>query len=1042
MKIKKVSIQAFRAYNDIKDGTFDFSLEDGEPSNFVVLYAPNGFGKSSFYDAVEWAFTKSIARYVRATNRTNNTLTADNSKTPNTPQFILRNHEAPSTVKTSVHVRTTHGDFKRNLSATAEGTRDFSFQGKVAKGREAFRDIFLSQDGIDAFIRETKPTERYERFMDSFCSDAESIRKKLYALKAENNQTVLELKERIERLTIALSEPVDLQPFEQFNLTAESLGNVGSKLKLQKDNFSSASEANLRFIIADTKSTLQGNIDSESKTLEILNQLHQLSLPAQQAEEQIAKIAPEFTRLSSAVTTSRKHKDISSQLEADKTSLQNKKNELNELTQVLEKLEHYHKTKRLILDYETALTDLKVKVTSESVVLDASLKSVQNLSETILKADQSLNGWKVYGEEVPSSFIVITTESEKVKQVDSEIGQLEPHLAAQNLACSVLKDKQGKLNSLRLDRHNVVSSVAGLITIDEDIVLRIALANRTIDLLDASLRDNAIASEKAQEQSGILEQLVALGHAFLTDHKTSNCPLCSKEHPSHEELLNKIANNEAISSLQRQLQQQSTEFSAQRDMALGEAGGLVSLVKSKIDFELFETQRSLAEHQDSAASINATITQLRSDQENSRQRLLSAQDHTLHMSNEALSEHIKSQIKIWEDSKALHQQGLLQQKEIHNRSSAQILQLKEQEANLITSINQLKIDTLYCQVLAYIEKLDWLQNANINELFSQRNEELSTSINQIIERTNKAATEIATLQQTMHQLGTWLQDALIEQNYSALHAERTALQNLVQNFKNAFTVALNIESPSILENTPGILLEKITNASSNRQLLESKLRTCETLQSQLGALIPYVERVALEKELAPLETLRLKHELVHQQLDSEMQNVIQHLESRISEFFYDKLINEIYKKIDPHPTFKTVEFIPTFDQNEKPSLHILVVDENNNRIPPTLYFSAAQLNILSLSIFLAKALHASYNNLALDAVFIDDPIHSMDSINVLSTIDLLRNISQQFNKQIIISTHDENFFRLLQKKISPGIFGSKFLKLESFGVVTTETISS
>ena len=52
MKFKKVEIQAFRAYDKANDGTFDFSREeDGEYADFISLYAPNGFGKTSFYDA-------------------------------------------------------------------------------------------------------------------------------------------------------------------------------------------------------------------------------------------------------------------------------------------------------------------------------------------------------------------------------------------------------------------------------------------------------------------------------------------------------------------------------------------------------------------------------------------------------------------------------------------------------------------------------------------------------------------------------------------------------------------------------------------------------------------------------------------------------------------------------------------------------------------------------------------------------------------------------------------------------------------------------
>ncbi|RYE36156.1 MAG: hypothetical protein EOP48_29820, partial [Sphingobacteriales bacterium] len=63
------------------------------------------------------------------------------------------------------------------------------------------------------------------------------------------------------------------------------------------------------------------------------------------------------------------------------------------------------------------------------------------------------------------------------------------------------------------------------------------------------------------------------------------------------------------------------------------------------------------------------------------------------------------------------------------------------------------------------------------------------------------------------------------------------------------------------------------------------------------------------------------------------------------------------------------------------------------------------------------------------------PIQSMDSVNVLSTIDLLRSIVLNNDKQIILSTHDQNFHNLLKKKIPSKIFNSKFLELESFGKV-------
>ncbi|MEO7284435.1 AAA family ATPase [Gelidibacter sp.] len=111
-------------------------------------------------------------------------------------------------------------------------------------------------------------------------------------------------------------------------------------------------------------------------------------------------------------------------------------------------------------------------------------------------------------------------------------------------------------------------------------------------------------------------------------------------------------------------------------------------------------------------------------------------------------------------------------------------------------------------------------------------------------------------------------------------------------------------------------------------------------------------------------------------------------------------------------------------------------NDDKNLIIPNLYFSQTQLNILSLCTFLAKALNAKDNiGNSIDCIFVDDPIQSMDSINILSTIGLLRSIVVNQQNQIILSTHDENFHNLLKKKIPSNLFKSKFMELETFGKV-------
>ena len=55
MKIKRIKVKNFRGF--YKEKTFEF-----EEAPFILLSAPNGIGKTTLIDAIEWAFTGSIGR--------------------------------------------------------------------------------------------------------------------------------------------------------------------------------------------------------------------------------------------------------------------------------------------------------------------------------------------------------------------------------------------------------------------------------------------------------------------------------------------------------------------------------------------------------------------------------------------------------------------------------------------------------------------------------------------------------------------------------------------------------------------------------------------------------------------------------------------------------------------------------------------------------------------------------------------------------------------------------------------------------------------
>lgn len=127
------------------------------------------------------------------------------------------------------------------------------------------------------------------------------------------------------------------------------------------------------------------------------------------------------------------------------------------------------------------------------------------------------------------------------------------------------------------------------------------------------------------------------------------------------------------------------------------------------------------------------------------------------------------------------------------------------------------------------------------------------------------------------------------------------------------------------------------------------------------------------------------------------------------------LVANIFQRLDPHPAFKTVEFeLDTYYR--KGTTSPLVIDQVENlSADPLLIFSTSQANIVALSYFIAMSL--SSENRGLPFLLLDDPVQSMDDVNVLGFADLCRHL--RLRRQLIVSTHERRFANLLERKLAP-----------------------
>ncbi len=164
MRLTKVEIEAFRAYNVRAD--FDCSADA------VILVGSNGFGKTSFFDALAWCLFGEIRRLRGSRDAVGDDYVANRFASGGTPQVTLH-----------------FSDGARTASVTRRGGQlSIVDAGEEVRGRSAkqwiadlirgvnlpraatFEDAervftrcyLLGQEQMAAFLRETNPRERFD----------------------------------------------------------------------------------------------------------------------------------------------------------------------------------------------------------------------------------------------------------------------------------------------------------------------------------------------------------------------------------------------------------------------------------------------------------------------------------------------------------------------------------------------------------------------------------------------------------------------------------------------------------------------------------------------------------------------------------------------------------------------------------------------------------------------------------------------------------------------------------------------------------------
>jgi DNA repair exonuclease SbcCD ATPase subunit len=256
---------------------------------------------------------------------------------------------------------------------------------------------------------------------------------------------------------------------------------------------------------------------------------------------------------------------------------------------------------------------------------------------------------------------------------------------------------------------------------------------------------------------------------------------------------------------------------------------------------------------------------------------------------------------------------------------------------------------------------------------------------------------------------------LVEKRNEYLALQQSALRQLA---------SFNITPP---EHSPlsATLRSARTSLTERDRRYRDLYSSGEQLSLALSRLSEQLEKGKLQQELTTLERAYQEQKTVYDSYAEVRQTATQMIDalrevgavavgSQIKQI--EPLLDRIYARIVPHPAFTRTSLFSKYTQG-KGRMDVLIEDPVGNvkKQDPLGVLSSSQLNALAFSVFLSFNLATS--SIPLEMAVLDDPLQSLDDVNLLGLVDVLRRARGK--RQLLISTHDERFSQLLMRKLRP-----------------------
>ncbi|MDQ6421937.1 SMC family ATPase [Paenibacillus sp. LHD-117] len=907
MRINSITIEAFRGFQETR--TFQFP-----DTNVIILHGPNGYGKTSFFDAIEWVLTGAIYRYEEDSERKAYQYIGNHFANGRPPSVTIELSDANTKLKVTrtgvpyQSVRTGEGvsyiAVEVNGDSLPEEDAEDVLKGllvhkewleRVDVNKSLFLTHLLCQERMNGILRGMKEKDRYHAVSRIFGT-------------------------------------------EQFTVYRDVVHKAKAELEIRRDEF----QRKLDSLKAD-KQSLEMRSQSLKAELDDASTLSRHS----QWQTTLQSFQEEFPSLLSSMSAPREIKEWVQEAQSQSDRLELERSEIDNV--MFRKLALAKVALTSLVDKQPQLMQWEQQYQLAAALHDMELKTerLQQLfddTDAYLETDQRIHQKAHQADE-------LLVQAQQLRNTADQL------YIALDRVTSLIDTAQFTQNYIGINgafamNHPTLEDVPRI----ELIEALLQLEEQWHSLMECE-RQYREAEQTCTQQSAIVQQFVRHEERHQTFLKQvlqfaveqpelKHCPACGTEgiHTNH----------------------------------------LTDYARSQLDVM----------HPDLGAAKIREV-ELEQARQVSETRLLAARQN-------------------WKDRETTVLDLLLKWRQHHKALLAQEADARVKYTDLHQELQQISQSQENYKERAAVLELDVL-HTDLKEQITYSLLACKQQINGLQSGLGAASASLAfkplhvlshDIQQLRDDKLVWIR-RLTAVGIVGADSPEADFQDIEEKL-NAMTIALQ-----------GQQQENSRRHAISKQLLkifrtDHDLTLLDDLQQQLAVKETLIERVE--------EGLRVLNDNIDVLKDAEstVPDAINALTERVMDQMFDTM-RAVFVRINSHPLFTDIDYETDKKYNNN-RLFLKVMTGGNASVGqqeanPAYIFSAAQVNATAISFFLAMALTQSWS--PLQFVAMDDPVQSMDDLNVTALIDLIRDLanpSQQNHKQFIISTHDSTFYELMRRK--------------------------